>query len=170
MDIATWRPILWQQFGAGIEMLENAVSACPEELWTDRSKKTPVWYLVFHTLFWLDLYLTGEVEGFAPPSPFTLAELDPEGELPEPPYTREELLSYLEHCRTKCYQTIETLSEEQASRRCSFGWGEVSFAELLLHNLRHVQHGTAQLNLHLRQTLDAAPAWIARTEGDSKAH
>ncbi|MCP4204020.1 MAG: DinB family protein [bacterium] len=168
MDILTWRPILWQQFGAAIEMLENAVSECPEELWVDDSKKNPVWYLAFHTLFWLDLYLTGQVEGFCPPSPFTLAELDPEGEPPERPYTRAELQSYLEHCRMKCYKTIETLTEEEARRRCSFGWGEVSFAELLLYNLRHVQHGTAQLNLHLRQTIDSVPAWVARTKADAK--
>lgn len=164
MDIATWRPILWQQFGASIEMLENAVSACPEELWADRSKKTPVWYLVFHTLFWLDLYLTGAEEGFAPPPPFTLDELEPEGKLPERPYTSAELQTYLEYCRLKCYETINTLTEEQAQRLCTFGWGEVSFAELLLYNMRHVQHGTAQLNLHLRQTVDSAPAWLSHTK------
>ena len=30
------------------------------------------WYVVYHALFWLDLYLSGAVEGFAPPAPFTL--------------------------------------------------------------------------------------------------
>jgi uncharacterized damage-inducible protein DinB len=38
----------------------------------------------------------------------------------------------------------------------------MSVAELLLYNLRHVQHHAAQLNLMLRQTTGAAPRWVAR--------
>ena len=56
---------LWPQFGAAIDMLENAVLACPEEIWSDRARRPEYWYLAYHTLFWLDLYLTGSVEGFA---------------------------------------------------------------------------------------------------------
>jgi hypothetical protein len=35
-------------------MLENALLAAPEELWSDRSQQPEFWYLVYHTLFWLD--------------------------------------------------------------------------------------------------------------------
>ena len=82
MDV-TWKGIIWQQFGASIDMLENALAACPDELWGDRSEQPEYWYLVFHTLFWLDLYLSGSAEGFSPPVPFTLDELDPAGVMPE---------------------------------------------------------------------------------------
>ena len=34
----TWNPPLWQQLGAAIDMLENALLACPDELWSDRSR------------------------------------------------------------------------------------------------------------------------------------
>src|SRR5437868_4335107 len=71
------RAILWQQFGAAIDMLENAVVACPEQLWSDRAQRPEFWYVVYHTLFFLDLYLSGAVAGFAPPAPFTLDELAP---------------------------------------------------------------------------------------------
>jgi hypothetical protein len=40
-------------------------------------------------------------------------------------------------------------------------------AELFLYNLRHVQHGAAQLNLILRQAIDSAPRWVARTKSAS---
>lgn len=36
MDDAS-KTILWQQFGAAIDMLENALRACPDALWGDRS-------------------------------------------------------------------------------------------------------------------------------------
>jgi hypothetical protein len=32
----SWKTIIWQQFGAAIDMLDNALRACPDELWRDR--------------------------------------------------------------------------------------------------------------------------------------
>ena len=158
------RDVLWRQFGAAIDMLENAVHACPAALWADTTRTPQYGYLVFHTLFWLDLYLTGAVEGFAPPSPFTLDELDPAGVMPERVYEKRELLRYLAHGRARCRATIGDLTAEAARRRCAFGWGELSFHELLLYNLRHVQHHAAQLNLILRQETASAPRWVGRAK------
>jgi len=120
------------------------------------------WYLAYHALFWLDLYLSGSTDGFTPPVPFTLDELDPAGLVPERPYTKDELQVYLQHDRRKCQSTIEALTEEKASQRCKFGWGEVSFLELLLYNMRHVQEHAAQLNLLLGQKVVSAPGWVAK--------
>lgn len=158
-----WRTIVWQQFGAAIDMLENAMLACPDELWSDRSQRPEFWYLVYHTLFFLDLYLADSVEGFVPPAPFTLDELDPAGLLPERPYTKDQLQTYLEHGRKKCRSTIDALTDDTARQRCGFEWVDVSVSELLLYNMRHVQHHAAQLNLILRQKIDSAPGWVAKT-------
>jgi hypothetical protein len=166
-----WRTSLWQQFGAAIDMLDNAVAACPDALWRVRlwddaelPESAEFWYISYHTLFWLDLYLSGAVEGFEPPAPFTLDELDPAGLLPERPYARDELQAYLEHGRRKCRATIDALTDERASRRCKFRWGEISFAELLLDNMRHVQEHTAQLNLILGQKAGWSPRWVAQAK------
>lgn len=161
---AIWREVIWRQFGAAIDMLENALLACPDELWSDRSRWPEFWYVVYHTLFFLDLYLSGSVEGFVPPEPFTLDELDPAGVLPERPYTKDELHTYLEHGREKCRATIEAFTDEKARRLCKFDWLELSGAELLLNSMRHVQHHTAQLNLILRQTTDSAPGWVRQAK------
>lgn len=145
-------------------MLENALIACPDQLWNDRSRRPEFWYVAYHTLFYLDLYLSGSVEGFAPPAPFSMDEMDPSGILPERVYTKDELQSYLNHGRRKCRAEIEALTDEKARRRCEFAWGEMSYAELLLDNMRHVQHHAAQLNLILRQTIDTAPGWVAKAK------
>ena len=159
----TWKTGIWQQFGAAIDMLENAVVACPEELWGDRSRNPEFWYLVYHTLFWLDLYLSGSLEGFQPPAPYNLDELDPAGLFPERVYTREEMLRYLEHGRRKCRETIAALTEERARERAGFERLGLTIGELLLYNMRHVQHHAAQLNLLLRQSTDSAPRWVGKT-------
>ena len=49
---------LWAQFGASIDMLENAINMCPEKIWNLKNDFSDFWYLVYHTLFWLDFYLT----------------------------------------------------------------------------------------------------------------
>jgi hypothetical protein len=164
------RSILWQQFGAAMDMLENALNTCPDELWNVRMWNDPgfppefseFWYVAYHCLFWTDLYLSGAVEGFTPPAPFTLVELDPAGVLPDRQYTRVELLAYLEHCRRKCQATIEALTNEQAQRVCKFTWGEISFAGLLLDSMRHVQEHGAQLNMILGQKKGVGSHWVGQ--------
>ncbi len=163
---------IWQQFGAAIDMLDNAIRVCPDELWTASLWKEPddgpdyaqFWYLAYHVLFWLDLYLFGAVEGFAPPAPFTLAELDPTGLLPERIYSQDELRAYLNHCRLTCQKTIDELTSAKAGRRCKFGWGEVSYIELLLYNMRHVQEHAAQLNLLLGQHNIPVDRWVTKAK------
>jgi hypothetical protein len=171
MDIF-WKQIIWQQFGAAIDMLENATQACPAELWSDHSKLPQwesndvvgFWYLVYHTLFFLDFYLSGTSQGFAPPPPFNLDELDPAGLLPERPISKTELQTYLAHCRWKCRTVIGNLTEHGARERCGFEWLDLSIAELLLYNMRHTQHHAAQLNLILRQKTSSSPRWVSRTK------
>ncbi|MEO8432567.1 MAG: DinB family protein [Acidobacteriota bacterium] len=161
----SFRRILWQQFGASIDMMENAVRACPETLWADRSRNPEFWYVVFHALFFLDYYLSESAEGFAPPPPFTLDELDPAGILPDRPYTKDELLEYLEHGRNKVRILLEAMTEEGAHAARKFGRVEGPLVESLLYNMRHVQHHAAQLNLLLRQEVADAPRWVSRARG-----
>ena len=165
-----FKNVIWRQFGAAIDMLDNAVNACPDELWRAPLWELPAkyagfsqyWYLVYHSLFWLDLYLSGAVEGFQPPAAFTLDELDPDGLPPQDPYSKEELQAYLQQCRQKCQATIAALTDEAAQRICRFRWGELSYVELLLYNMRHVQEHAAQLNMLLGQNETSAPGWVIK--------
>ena len=155
-----WKSTIWRQFGAAIDMLENGIVTCPEDLWGDRMRKPEYWYTVYHTLFFLDYYLSRSEHDFAPPPPFTLDELDPSGILPERVYTKDEMITYLEYGRRKCRDAIQAMTEEAARQRCGFGRLDLTVVELLLHGMRHVQHHTAQLYLMQRQTIDAAPGWV----------
>jgi hypothetical protein len=145
-------------------MLENAMRACPESLWGDRTQHPEFWYTVYHTLFFLDFYLSDTDQGFMPPEPFTLSELDPAGVMPERVYTKKELLDYLQHGRGKCQAAIRALTEETAYQPWKGEWMKLPFIELLLYNMRHVQHHAAQLNLMLRRAVDSAPTWVRKTK------
>ena len=162
--------MLWRQFGAAIDTLGDALRDCPDELWESRLWEdqpdqwvaagfSAFWYLGYHTLFWLDLYLTGAEEGFAPPAPFDLVEMEA-GEVLPRTYSRAELLGYLATCRRNCQETIREMSTEQAYRLCRFPWGELPFAELQLYSLRHVQEHAAQLHLFLGQQAGNDARWV----------
>jgi hypothetical protein len=158
-----WKHLVWGQLGGAIDMLENAILACPDEVWRAGEPPRALWYVTFRTLFFLDLYTFGTLEGFAPPPPFTLDELDPAGVFPERVYSRDELGEYLRACRDRCRAAIAVLTEETAARRCVFWWVQESYSELMLRNVRHVQHHTAQLNWVLGEKTGAAPRWVGAT-------
>ncbi|MEZ5357281.1 MAG: DinB family protein [Candidatus Zixiibacteriota bacterium] len=157
------KDIIRRQFGAAITTMENAIKACPDDLWGKESDWFAFWYSASHCLFWLDYYLTPDRKDYIPPAPFGLEELDPAGVLPPRVYTKDELLTYLNHGRKKCNETIRNMSDELAAKQYKFGQFDISFAELLLYNLRHVQHHAAQLNLLLRQQCDIGSKWVIST-------
>jgi hypothetical protein len=83
-------------------------------------------------------------------------------------HSRDELRAYLASVRQKCRTTIETLTDERARQPVNFPWmrdGEiVSYVELQLYNMRHVQEHAAQLSLLLGQHSipDEALDWVTR--------
>jgi hypothetical protein len=139
---------LWQQFGASLEMLENAIVMCPPELWRNPQKDQ-----------WFDF--SDSSEGFVPPVPFTLSEFSAD-EFPNRAYSKEELLGYLEHCRQKCKAQIQSFDAQKLEWQFQAWNKSFSLLELSFYNMCHVQHHAAQLNLLLRQTLADAPKWVGR--------
>jgi hypothetical protein len=186
----SWGAPLWRQLGAAIDMLDNALVACPDALWRQRLWSPPAdaspppgfaefWYVAHHTLFWLDVYLSASREDdSAPPAPFARAEIDATGEprvRPNRPYTKEELRAYLAYARRKCHTTLATLTDERAGQPYEFPWEKgrpISGLELQVYNLRHVQEHAAQLSLFLGQhgVPDEALDWVMWAQSDRDSH
>jgi hypothetical protein len=158
----SFKEALWKQFGASIDMLDNAIAMCPDGLWDTEEK---FWYSSYHCLFWLDYYLTPEPSTFTPTPPYTLSEFNPTGEMPERTYSKDELLNYLKSNREKLRKLLSTLTDEEiVNRRWVNDYKNFSLLEILLYNMRHVQHHAAQLNKFLRKNLNNAPAWISQSK------
>src|SRR5437016_1609330 len=111
---------LWKQFGASIDMLENAIMLWPEESWNTSTK---FFYNAYHCLVFLDYYLTIPAENFSSPLPFTITEPAnmPEDAIddivPDRIYSKKELLDYLRLSREKCRQVILGLTGEKLAER-----------------------------------------------------
>ncbi len=163
------KKILWSQFGATIDMLEQALELCTDEL-LQRNKK--LFYVIFHTLIFLDYYLTIPPKDFIPYLPFAeVAEDEIPAEavddlIPNRFYNQQELMGYLKVSREKCKNLILKLSNEPNLRfteEMEEGAMDYSLTEILLYNMRHIQHHTAQINLLLRAEINNASKWVGRT-------
>ena len=154
----TLKTELWNQYGAALDMLENAIDKCPDSLWDDENT---FWHNAYHCLFFTDYDLTTDPENFHPPEPYTLSEMDPSGIMPDRTYTKEELITYLHHCREKCRKLI---MQDIADMRWNNGRRNYSMTEHLLHSMRHIQHHTGQLSLMLGKVDHKLPIWVSQTK------
>lgn len=157
-----YRTIVWQQYGAALDTLDDAIRLCPDHLWTltvwsdpEDARYGQFWFVAYHAVFWSDLFLTGSSDGFTPPPPFI------RGRLPDQAYTKEQVHAYLGEVRERCQTTLAALTDERAQQRCIFEWMEPTFLELQLYAMRHVQEHAAQLSLLLGQHDVADLDWVA---------
>ena len=156
-----WRAAIRRQFHASIDMLANAIEACPDSVWIGEGRA--FWYRAYHVLIFLDLYLGAVDEPeFQPPAPFGRTELEEESTPPERMYTKAEILGYVAHCRKKLDSVMDAMTEGWVAHDCPIPFRKMSNGELLLYNMRHVQHHAAQLNLILRQRTNSAPNWVSK--------
>lgn len=153
------------QFGASIDMLENVVQTCPDSLW---EKEKGFSNLTYHTLFFLDYYLTLQPVGFAAPDSFQHSEF--EDNPPQEIFPKPEILNYLQSCKTKLGNLLSNFTEDLAQSRWINESKTMDFSliEILLYSLRHVQHHVGQLNRMLRQSGIEAPDWVYRGKWENK--
>ncbi|WP_194777914.1 DinB family protein [Pararhodonellum marinum] len=168
MDEST-KAIVWNQFGASIDMLINVVSNCPVN-YLEQNRR--FYYIAFHSAIFLDYYLTIPPKDFKPILDFTHKdEKDKPKEaiddlIPKKIYNKQEIVEYLRQSREKCKQLIYSLTYENQNKRFKEGNEpndmDYPVLEILLYNMRHTQHHTAQLNMLLRQDIDKHLEWSFR--------
>lgn len=169
---------LCKNFLAAIDMFARIVTVCPPTVWNEKK----YFYLTYHTVIFLDYYLSSPVKEFHPLLPYTVCDPDnlPDGAvddvIPDRHFTQEEMLNYINSIRMKCRHLINVAWEDKLQRRwisegetdlhglCPPMVVNYSLLEILFYNLRHIQHHSGQLNLLLRQRENVAVGWIAQSE------
>ena len=155
-------PALRRQYGAAIEMLRRAIQDCPDELWDARDDENPFWQKAYHTIYYIDLYLSNPPGTFESPS-FHTPDSQTFAKSPSKPFSREQIEGYLEKAAAKCAEvfdglTLEGLGQECGSRR------HATIGDILIYNLRHVQHHVGAMYHYLRRKTGGAPDWLAYAE------
>ena len=50
------KALIQSQYHATLDMLEEAIRACPEDLWTDPGFKNTFWHVAYHAIFYTHLF------------------------------------------------------------------------------------------------------------------
>ena len=165
---AELRATLKSQYHAALAMFRQAVDMCPEETWRDEGPENACWQIAYHTLFFMHLYLQVDEHAFnhwtdhqpdcqypdgipGPP--------DPESPLPvgPRPYTKPQVQAYGEFCDAMIDGAVDAI--DVLSPQSGFSWYKVSKLEHQLINLRHLQHGAAQIADRVRAATGRGIDW-----------
>ncbi len=155
-----YRTIVRSQFSATLAMLEQCINQCPDGHWDDVIAKYPFWHVVYHTLCFVDCYLSPSNDAFVAlvesraaqpfnPQPLGMAELNEE--FPSRRFSRAEMIQYAAYCRGKMDRVLTSETDADLNGPSGFDWLKFSRGELHLYNVRHVQHHTGQLSAALRR-------------------
>lgn len=149
------KTILTGQFQAALSMLNQCVRLCPPEHWEGKIANQSFQTIAYHTLFFVDFYLSPAEEEFR------LRDLHRRGgderfdKTPSVGLPQEDTAAYVEICRAKLLEALA--SETAASLAGPSGFStwfsalQLSRGELHLYNIRHVQHHTGQMSAYLRR-------------------
>ena len=161
------RTILAGQFEASLAMLNECIRRCPEAQWDGAVAKYPFWQVAYHTLYFVDLYLSPNEEAFQPREIHPAAGRD--DIFYDPPIRhlgQPELTAYAAVCRRKAVDTLAAETVESLERASGFSWLPFTRGEVHIYNIRHIQHHAGQLGAYLRRVDPAfqhreAFRWVA---------
>ena len=144
------RQVLAAQFEAGLCMLHQCVERCQPQFWEGQIASITCRQVAYHTLFFVDLYLSPSEQAFV------LRDLHATGgDEREPRFSPglppDQTLAYVALCRQKAAQTLAAETPESLAGPSGFSWYPISRGELHLMSLRHIQHHTGQLSAYLRR-------------------
>lgn len=145
------KAIIQSQFLAALEMLKNAIEQCPEGIWADPEPQNKFWHTAYHSLFYAHFYLHPSESDFIPWEKHRteVTSLKPSDDFNAvKPYTKIEVLEYLDFCREQVKEKIAACDLEAES---GFPWLPFSTLEKHIYNLRHVQQHTGELFERLGQ-------------------
>ena len=157
--------VLARQYRASMAMLRDAIAKCPESLWLAPEYPNKSWHIAYHVLFCTHMYLQNSFDQFTPwekhrenyqflgPLPW------PPHERPkiESPYSKEEILEYLEICYRENDAKVPSLDLSAPS---GFHWLAFSKLELQIYNIRHIHHHAGQLIDRLRTVAGIGIGWV----------
>jgi hypothetical protein len=159
---------LTSQYRAALKMLRMAIENCSDELWAGGEHPRATWRIVYHALFYTDLYMQQSEANFKAPSfhvwHANLLWVDKvKGPPPvETTYSRELMISYLDDIDSRVEATISALDLDATDS--GFNW----YPEI--GKLDHVMMALRHLSIHLGQVLDRIYQhggnvnWVSRAE------
>jgi hypothetical protein len=142
---------LKNQYGKCFNMLFHAINDYKEELWFDHfNYKSPVWQIVYHAIFYTNIYCGAEekdIEHWAKEKNDyhrfdKLQEIKRIDADQIKPYTKNEMIEYLEFVKSKVPDYLSRMKPEE---KCWPYWYNEKQLEFHINNIRHIEHHIAEI-------------------------
>jgi hypothetical protein len=148
------------QYHAALAMLKGAIEQCPDALWVDTNYVNPFWRVAYHTIIYTHFYLSPTEGDFVPweghkDGMQLLGDEAPDAD----PYSKADLLAYLDLCLARMDLQVDAMDLEAAS---GFDWLPFDKLALQLYNIRHIQQHTGELCERLGAHGEIQIAWVGR--------
>ena len=152
------KAIVKSQYRASLAMLRQAIERCPDSLWEDGDYSNPFWHVAYHVIFYTHFYLHPTEDDFVPWEKHRdeIVSLGDSAE-GETPYSREEILEYLDLCLKQMEEQVDAMDLEAES---GFYWLPFDKLELQFYNIRHVQQHTGELCERLGAQGEIEVDWV----------
>lgn len=154
-----------EQYGAALMMLENIITSCQTELWEDAKSEPIISQVAYHTLFFIDFYLSKdseERESFQGKLGADYMGERTDGMEWEKIYSKKELLDYLGDIRQKANTRFTNLTLEEVQDESLFHWHGSSVLSSLLYNLRHIMLHVGALHVRLNLVGKKPMKWVSK--------
>lgn len=155
---------LSEQYGAALQMLENIINNCGEELWSDSNREIIVSQVVYHVLFFVDYYLSKnkeERENFKAKLGDDKMGERTDGMVWNKIYTKEEILEYQSDLKNKAKNRFTDLKLEELTKDSVFEWHGSSVLSSFMYNLRHIMLHVGALHVRLNATGIEPQKWVS---------
>lgn len=149
-----------ENYLALIQMIDQAITLCPDKLWGDSTHQPQFWQEIYHTIYYLDFYFGNNPRKH--PERFECKENL--GEVPKTSLPKEDLRSYLEEVRNKCLEFLKNLTTAELEGKNSYFWTGPTLGHRLIYNIRHSQHHVGKLNQILSKNGIETAKWVIKTD------
>jgi len=153
------------QIMASLATLNQCIDNCPDAEWDKPHNDAPFSQVLFHTLFYIDFYLSMNEKEFKlqrfHKENFKLFRDYEELEKIKPieQYSKNDIKDYLNFCRNKVDDYFFKIENDRLLDESSFK--KMKIMELLIYVTRHIQHHAAQLGLRVQQVTGKKLNWVS---------
>lgn len=142
-------PILYRQMMPGIQMIEELLIQCPDNLWEESEPwESPVWQQILHILMGMEYWMQLSGTEYRPPD-FGKKINYNLGEPSENSLSKEEMLKYFKTVIGIVNAFFEQMGDENILS-VSLIDKEWSNLDIIVEMIRHNQHHIGQLNNALK--------------------
>jgi uncharacterized protein YutD len=156
--------IIQRHLMLSFQMILAVIEQCPDAIWTNRNEKESVWKRVLHVLESVDYWL-GDFSDYQFPQFFKgfSAEMEFQNKLS---ISKTQIIEYAKFIEGKIAIFFHNMSEEKLTTE-SMKHQKVTYLDIVLSQIRHIQTNVGYCNEKLIGTGCKAVDWIGFNE-DSK--